>query len=487
MKKIHLFAIFFFVFSSLALGEVDNSVVRIVTNKKPIDISRPWQFLKVVEQNNLGVFVGNRDILTTAYAVEDATTVELQKFGKPQKHQAQVVFIDFEVNLAIIRANNAAFTKDLEAISIAGEININEEVTIYKAKDSYQLTAMPGHLSEVGVYNVATSTYSILTYLFQVQQKGLGWAEPVIYDDELVALTTGQDTHNVHAIPSALIRKFLDDFRKQPYYGFPSLGIRLAGLVDPVARSFYKLEGIEGGVRVSSVNNNSPFMGKLKANDVLLQFNGKDLSEHGYFQHPKWGRVHIIYLLNLMRAGESVNLTVMRVGKKINIAGKVTRYDSNDFIMPFKPSSSKTEYLIFGGIVLQEMSQSFLEQWGEDWKNRAPFDLLYHYEYLNDPFQGKHQLVMGMILADEFNRGYQKMTDLLLLSVNDINVGSIKEVRDALNSNPIVRNGEKFAKFKFWRDGGEIILPYKGLKAAHKRIDDTYSINHQNAFFESAL
>ena len=335
MKKIiipiTMFVLFVCPGPSEALAKYEDSIVLLTVTKKPVDISRPWQFEKVTQQEHLAAVVSNNLILTTAFAIGNTSMLELRRLGNPLKYEAEVVFVDYEVNLALIKPLDKDFYKGLKPLKLGNDINIGSKVSIFRAKDSYQLTEMPGHLSEVGIYNVITSSYSMLAYLIKVQQKGLGWAEPVIKGGQLVGITSGQDSNYIHAIPSGTIKHFLNDSHDNSYRGFPSIGIGLSPLVDPTARKYYGVDGIKGGTRVSNVFASSSLSDVLKKNDVIYEFNGKSLSEHGYYRHPLWGRVHMKYLLNKLYSGDAISLKVYRNGKEVYLSGKVTRYNSNDY------------------------------------------------------------------------------------------------------------------------------------------------------------
>ncbi len=471
--------------SNPAFAKFENSIVNLVTSRAPVDIARPWQIDKVVQHENLAAVVKGGLLLTTAYAVHSATTLELQKLGDPRKFAAEVVFVDFEVNLALVRPKSKEFLTGLVPIKIGNEINIGADVSVYRAKDSYQLTKMPGHLSEVGIYNVITSSYSMLAYLVKVQQKGLGWAEPIFKNGSLVGITSGQDTNFIHAIPSITIQHFLNDRHNENYRGFPSIGVGLSPLVDPTARRYYGADKIKGGIRISKIQEGSSFFGKLQVDDVLYSLNGHSLSEHGYFRHPRWGQVHMKFLLNKMYSGDRIDLKIIRKGKPISIKGTATKYRSNDYEISYNRYGAPEPHLIFGGLIIQELTREYLEQWGSDWQRRASFDLLYQYNFNNEPNakSGKKQIILGGVLADEFNRGYQKLRHLVISKINGEAVSSLEEVRKALKDSAIDRFGRQFAKFQFIRDGGEAILGYEGIEQAHERIAKSYQINSPDSFW----
>jgi S1-C subfamily serine protease len=489
LKHLLLILLSFLTISLPAEAGLENSTVKIIASKRPIDIGRPWQFDGLSQHNHLGVVVEGGMVLTTAYAADSATNFEIQLFGDTRKYPAQIFFVDFEANLALIKPLNPSLLKDKTPVSLGTDLSVGDKVDIYRPRDAYQLTGMPGHLSEVGTFAAVTSSYTMAAYLFKVQQNGLGWTEPVMRGQKLVALTTGQDSNFVHAIPVSMIRHFLNDQHDESYRGFPNIGIGLSPLVNPAARKHYKAEGFRGGVRLSKVAEGSGFAGSLKENDVLLELEGHELSEHGYYQHPNWGKVHLKYIVNQAYAGDELTLKVLRDGKVLTVKEKVERHNSSHFNIPHNRYGKPEPHIIFGGLIIQELTRDYLEQWGNNWRNLAPFDLLYTANFLNDATKDKSQrfIVLGSVLADEFNRGYEKISHAIITEVNDQPVENLEQVKAALADHAVARHGKLYARIQLARDGGEVILDYSGLAQTHARIAKTYNITKLGSFYGSNL
>src|SRR5690606_23965441 len=153
--------------------------------------------------------------------------------------------------------------KGLKPLSFGGELELGSQVDVYKPRDSYQLSRFPATLQEVGIFAAVTRDYSLASYLFKVQQTGLGCAEPLLAGGKVVGIATGQDQNYMHAIPATLIKHFLEDKHDASYRGFPSMGVRLAPLTSPDMRKLLKADGVRHGVRISQVTADSDFLTKL--------------------------------------------------------------------------------------------------------------------------------------------------------------------------------------------------------------------------------
>lgn len=461
---------------------VADQVVRVHVSKKEVDKSAPWQFEEVQQQSYLGVVLDGGRILTTAFAVADAAFIEVQRFGTSRRVEAEVVFADYEVNLALIKPIEAL--PQTKPVELGDDLAIDDAVDIYRARDAYQLAKMPATLTEIGVFAAVTSSYSLASYLLKVQQTGLGWAEPVFRGGRLVALTTGQDQNFVHAVPMTLIRHFIQDKHGKDYRGFPSIGVQLSSLTSPDMRRLIGADRYDYGVRIGEVQFGSSFSDLLKVDDVILEVDGIKISEHGFYTHPKWGKIHLKYLLNQRYGGDALRLKVLRQGKVVDVQGRLERYDSNSSPVVAYRYGEPEPHVIFGGLIFQELSQDYLKQWGREWRDLAPFELLYTLDFLNDPTEGKGDRVVFLtrVLADDFNRGYTDLRHQVVDQVNGVKITSVAKLREAFDQ-PVTQGGRRYAKIQFRRDGGDVILAYDGLGDAHRRIARTYEVKTPESFF----
>jgi S1-C subfamily serine protease len=471
--------------SGAVAASPEAQIVKLFITKAEVDRVSPWQLEEVSQQSALGVLIEGGRILTTALAVANGTLLEMQVFGAQQRYELELEFADYEVNLALLKPRNPGDAlKGLVPISLGEDLEIDDQVDIYRARDLYQLTKMQGRLQEVGVYTAVTSYYGLVAYLIKIQQTGLGWAEPVMRGGKLVAISSGQDANFAHAIPVDVLRHFVSDSHGPSYRGFPSIGLQLTPLIDSNLRRMLKADGVAHGMRVAAVFPSSPFFEKIMKDDVLVEIDGTPLSEHGYFQHPKWGKVYLKHLITRKFSGESLKLKVLRNGQPVEAEATLPRFVSNDFpVVGYRPDRTEP-HLIFGGLLFQELSQDFLKQWGKNWRASAPIDLVYALDNLNFPEKvaGRRIIFLSRVLPDQFNRGYDKLRYNTVTSINDREVFSIEDVREAFQF-PLIASGQQFARIKLALEGGEVILSYAKLNAAHQRLAKTNGINSPESFF----
>jgi S1-C subfamily serine protease len=474
-----------------AAAPLEQSVVRLTVSKRPVDPAAPWQFDTLETQSHLAMLVegaGAGRMLTTAFAVADATFIEFFRFGDSRKFTAEVAFFDYEANLALIEPASPADQQALMGmvpLPLGDEVNENAKLDVYPPRDNNQLSKLSGTLQEVGIFTAVTSNYSLLSYLIKVQQSGLGWAEPVMENGKLVAMTSGQDSNYLHAIPAPIIRHFLTDDQFN-YRGFASIGVELSPLTAPPMRGLLKADKYAGGVRVAKVAQDSGFFGILRTDDVILAVDGVPVSDLGYYTHPRWGKLHLKYLVNKRYGGDPCSLRILRAGAEMTVTGKLTRFLSNNTPVIHYRYGEPVPHVIFGGFVFQELSRDYLRQWGKDWRDLAPFDLLYQYEADNEPLpDGSRRIVLlSRVLADDFNRGYDDLRNAVVQVVNGRPVTSLVQLVAALREAPLTRGGKRFARFELARDNGEVVVGYDDLEAANARIAKTYEVNKPESFFK---
>ena len=94
----------------------------------------------------------------------------------------------------------------------------------------------------------------------------------------------------------------------------------------------------------------------------------------------------------------------------------------------------------------------------------------------------RRNLVLASVLGDEFNAGYEKLSNLVLMAVNGRQASSMEELKIHLRLPGIQRDGIEYAVFDFM-NGSLVALPYKGLPEAQRRIAKAYAVTDASSFF----
>jgi len=98
--------------------ESRGSLVRVRTSIQPYDQFRPWQKKSPFGLSGTGVVLPGGKVLVTASMVANRTEVGLEKPGSAEKCAAEVVAIDYEANLALLKPTEAQFLKGFAGVTM---------------------------------------------------------------------------------------------------------------------------------------------------------------------------------------------------------------------------------------------------------------------------------------------------------------------------------------------------------------------------------
>jgi S1-C subfamily serine protease len=460
--------------SSAWAKNLEDQVLRVYSYVQRPDYDSPWSARATERLVHMGVVVDAEHILVAAYAVTWAQHYEVEKIGDNRRYPLELVFVDPSVNLALLR-----FDKDrpdgLKALPIGGDMAVGQSINLYQGLEGESLVSNSLRIREVEVRSVFLTGYLLPQYVLEQRRTGYGWFEPLIQNQKLVGAAIAQSGSSVYALPARLIQRFLDDVRKAPYEGFVSLGMSLVPLLSPDLRSWAKAEQTRDGVWIHSIQDTSPFAGKVKDGDILLEFDGIPVSARGSYQHPKWGRISVMERLSEKRPGQKLQLKLLRRGETLTVEAELQRVDPGKQRIPSAIGEDPI-YMIFGGLILQELSQGLLESWGPQWRKRAPLPYTFHEAYHAEATQGGRgrYVVLQRVLPLEFNKGYHELEDFFVSTINGQPVHNIEDAAKAFNQEEAIKSG--FARILLQPGDFEIILSYAGLDQTDVALQQRYAV-----------
>ncbi len=112
-----------------------------------------------------------------------------------------------------------------------------------------------------------------------------------------------------------------------------------------------------------------------------------------------------------------------------------TRFTPDAYRVMPPDFDAPNDYEVFGGLVLQELSASYVRAWGEEWRNKAPSRLVIEYlqNSLRQPDQGpEHVVIISRVLPDPDNLGYENAANAIVKSVNGRPMTSLAAFREAI-------------------------------------------------------
>lgn len=237
------------------------NMVHIIVTKQLADYESPWLKLPSENQNFVGIIVTDNLILTTSYAVENNQVIELQLMGQSKKLPTEIVWEDREINLALLKIPEE-WKKLVSIFPRSSNIVSNDkEVSVIKVLAEDRYTKVPARIINNDISQVPTSTYDLVSYDLETQKKGLGWGEPVMFENKLIGIVDSQSDDMAGVIPVGMIEKFLaDKHEKDQYKGFAGIGINGASIRGHAFSKKYGFDEAHSGFLVTEVLNHSNFL-----------------------------------------------------------------------------------------------------------------------------------------------------------------------------------------------------------------------------------
>ncbi len=452
------------------LGSLLRSVVKVHCVSDAPDYEQPWQSQGPQSNSGSGVIIdtarGPR-VLTNAHCVANHKFVEVRRYGKARKFEAEVEAIGHECDLALLRVDDDDITVNLAPITIGRLPRLRDRVSVcgYPVGGE-RLSITEGIVSRIELVSYAQSNRSLLAVQIDAAINSGNSGGPVLMDGELVgvAFQALDDAESVgYMIAPPVVEHFLSDVEDGVYDGFPGLGARTQTLESPAHRASLNLpDHCEGGVLVTRVSHGGSAWGVLEAGDVLLAIDGVPVAADGAVVLREGELIHFRYVISKRHVGERMPVTVWRRGQEVTCVVELRkpvrlvaedRYD-------VRPS-----YFVYGGLLFVPLTRDFLRTWGEAWWQTAPRDLVSLYENGIPTDDRREVVVLQKVLADRVNQGYHEFENLVVDTVDGVPVGSLKHLVSLVNANC----GARFITFVS-ADGQRIVLDRAEVQARHDTV-----------------
>lgn len=440
--------------------DLKSSVVRVNATQQSWNPSQPWEKNEPSQRRALAAIVGDNQVLTTAELVADATNLELESTDGTRFAQAKVIAVDYEVNLALLGPAEEEEGKKLfegtTALELAKSPSIGETLEILQVEDNGSPLLTAGLLQSVDLTAHFLPNQAFLTYMVKasMQSAASSYSLPVIQNGKLAGILISYDSNDqISEVASTdIVGFFLKQAKSGNYKGFPSLGIAVARTEDPSFRAWLKIPDQEGGIYVNNVRKKGAAQtAGIQKGDVILAVDGKKIDRRGYYQHPQYGNLSWGHLVRGEKVvGDTITLSILRNGEPMDIKATLDREEEESKLVPSYSFGKAPNFLVKGGFVFQELSRPLLEAYGEEWKSRAPLNLL---DALENPekFEDKADRVIFLSgsIPTPATIGYERLRNLIVRKVNGKEIRNMKSLIEAFDSKPGELNSIEFVEEDF--------------------------------------
>lgn len=474
------------VFEEPLLAEVRRSIVKIVAVRQNVDYLNPWLFSPSQVVSGSGFYVGKRRIITNAHVVSNARFITVQKDGDPRQYSAFVEFIAHDSDLAVLNVKEKEFFAGLKPLDLGEIPKLRTPVsTVGYPAGGEQIAVTKGIISRID-YSLYAHTDYHFHLLIQVDSAINPGASggPVLQKGKVVgvAFQAFRIGENIgYIIPVPVIKRFLKDIASGSYRGHPESGfVGRPWLTDNEGTARY--HGVREGFKLTSVAPWSPYKDSIREGDIVLEIDGQKIGPDGNVSfHGE--RTSFYSLFDLKQIGENVRFKLKRDESILTLNLKVQRAQQHPFVgLTYK---KHPRYLVIGGLVFTELSQSYMEYWGgEEWMRRIPMFqrfLFSHSDEDEELKKSKSFIVLAKRLPHEINQYADGFQNAIVKDVNSKRIYSFEEFQSELKN----LNG-KFLRINFFDRDDTLYLPIQGLQESHAEIKESYGV-HPDAWFSKTL
>lgn len=457
----------------------NESLVRVNATAQAFDFFRPWAKKPPVMHRGLGSVVGEGLILVTAELVANHTYIELEKSVTAEKSPATIVAVDYDSNLALLKPTDPEFLASSRPLALDTGARVGDRATILQLESNDDIAETPATISTITVAPYPLERLALLTYRLSapLANREGSFTMPVVRSGRLLGLLMRYDarTQTASVIPYPVIRHFLDDAKNPTQGGFPRAGVGFSPTRDPQFRHYIKLKD-NGGVYVTHVApRSSAERAGLQKGDIVLGVNGQPIDQDGNLDDPEFGKIPFSHLISTRsHPGDTLTFKIQRDGAIKTLP--LTLGTDQDNPLPTVSETylfdSQPRYNILGGLVFQELSRPYLQEWGPRWQTDAPQRLVYLDAFQDElpPETGK-VVFLSQVLPSPETLGFAHLAHLVVKEINGIEIKSLDDISRAAAS---PENG--FHKITFEEDPGFILLDAKAAESGRDRLMQEYGI-----------
>ncbi len=326
------------------------SVVKIFTTAETYNTYSPWNSDTESRIGTGFVIEGNR-VLTNAHVVADHTFIELQRDGKPDRYEAEVIAVSHEADLALLSVKDRDFFSSGNFMPIGELPIVHEEISVYGFPTGGDtLSVTKGIVSRIEYIEYAHSSLPFQAIQIDAAINPGNSGGPALANGKVVGVAmqvAGNGEENIgYMIPTPIIHHFLKDVEDGRYDGFPEFSVITEELINPAMRKKYSLDKDTTGVLVTKVCANTPAEPVLRLGDIITHVDGKKIENNGtvLFQPGKY--INFEHLVDLHQLNERLQLSVLRDDKPLALELPLDRAAQTYYTYDQKP-----RYFVYGGFV----------------------------------------------------------------------------------------------------------------------------------------
>lgn len=369
----------------------------------------------------------------------------MQRRGSDAKYLAGVLSVGWECDLAVLTVADEEFWEDMQAVQLNHKIPHFKEsvlcVGFPVGGDTISVTG--GVVSRIETQPYTQASAELLAIQIDAAINSGNSGGPAFNGDgecigvAFQSMDSGEAENIGYIIPCVVVMHFLTDLLKHGRYtGFPTLGVEEQTMENQTLREAFGMAQNQKGVLINRVAPTAAAAKVLKAKDVLMAFDGEQISYDGTVKLRKHERVHWTWAVCQKFYGDEVNLTILRERKIMEV--KIDNFYPESPLVPvhtFQSANPNPSYFIIAGLVITAVTVPFLRsEFGEEWDCEAPVEIVKVASDQKAEFAGEQLVVLTQVLAHELTMGYDMFENKLLLTINGTKVKHLRHVMELVES-----------------------------------------------------
>ncbi len=419
--------------------DVRASIIRVNSTRQAWNPWQPWEKNPPDQRRALAALIAPMRVVTTAELVANASNLEFESADGSRFTPAKVIVADYEANLALLGPTSddagAVFFEGMQIMELASPPTIGDTLEVLQLEDNGQPILTPGLLQSVTLSSNLLPRHSFLTYLLKASMRSASssYTLPVLQGKKLagVLLSYNSGDQLCDVVSTDILTRFVQEAGSGDYKGLPNLGISVTRAEDPLFRQWLGLREDQGGIYIRSVRpGTAAAKAGVKNGDVLLAVDEQQINRRGFYQHPLYGSLSWGHLIRGGKsAGDSVTLNLLREGSEIDLRVTLERDSDESRLVPDQMFDLAPNYLVKGGLVFQELSRPLLESFGDDWRSRAPLNLLDTFENPDRYEESMRRVVfLSGSIPTPATVGYERLRNLIVRKVNGVPIRDMQSL-----------------------------------------------------------
>ena len=350
------------VLAALQDPQPEDSAVKIFSTVRTPDFDRPWTKNGPMESTGSGVILEGEFLITNAHVINYAQRIEIQPSGSADRFEAEVAFVSYEDDLALLRPEDPDFFSTFPAVSLSASLPASGS--------KVQVVGFPS-----GGEEISTTAGIVSRFLFRRAGGFRGLAiqtdapinegnsgGPVFQDGKVVGIAFQKDkqakTDNVgYVIPAETVTRFIADVADGDFDGVRLLPVHWSKCENPAMRAFLRLPKDQKGVILYPSSSWTPENFTVQDLDVLLAIDGHDVDNFGRIDVEGAGMLDWEYQIPWSSGDGTISLTVWRDGGVAEIQAQ-TPLDVP--LRVVKLEGSYPSYYVYGPVTFIEMSEELV-------------------------------------------------------------------------------------------------------------------------------